>query len=330
MDAHGSDQPRFFDATTALAFQIFAAADVDYAVIETGLGGLLDATNTLSRSDKIAVLTTIGLDHTELLGRTVPEIARHKAGILPWDGRAVAVRNSKAGVVDAITAEARRRRCALQLVDVSACLRAATVGPDGTVLRLPGSQDFPLGLHGRHQAGNALLALRVVETLAQRDHWPVDRDALREGLRRASLPGRFEPREWRGLPIIFDGAHNAIKLGIVVATLREMFPARQFPWVLALKHGKDLNAVLEVIAPVASVVVATRFPTAGGDRAGADAIADTTIADVARRVGLSAWAEPEPLVALERATECSTGRQPTVVAGSFQLLSALNNAMAAE
>jgi dihydrofolate synthase/folylpolyglutamate synthase len=241
----------------------------------------------------------------------------------------LAVQDSSAGVVDVIAAEARRRRSVLQLVDVSACLRAAAVGPDRTVLRLPGGRDLPLGLHGRHQAGNAFLALRVVETLAQRDRWQLDFDALREGLRRVTLPGRFERREWRGQPIIFDGAHNPVKLRTVVDTLQEMFPSRQLAWVLALKHDKDLKGVLDVIAPVASVVVATRFPTSGGEHAVAVSIAETEIVDAAHRVGLTALAEPEPLTALERATERSTGRQPTVVAGSFQLLSALNDATAA-
>ena len=330
MDAHGGDQPSFFEVTTALAFQIFVAAGVDYAVIETGLGGLLDATNTISRSDKVAVITTIGLDHTDVLGPTLQEIAMQKAGILPRDGRALAVQDGSAGVVDVIAAEARRRRSMLQLVDVSTYLRAAAVGPDGTVLRLPGGRDLPLGLHGRHQAGNAVLAMRVVETLAQRARWQMDCDALREGLRRVTLPGRFERREWRGQPIIVDGAHNPVKLGSVVATLQEMFPARQFPWVLALKHDKDLKGVLDVIAPVASVVAATRFDTAGGDHAAAASIAETKIVDAAHRVGLTALAEPEPLTALERAIERSTGRQPTVVAGSFYLLSTLNDAIAAQ
>jgi folylpolyglutamate synthase/dihydropteroate synthase len=109
-----------------------------------------------------------------------------------------------------------------------------------------------------------------------------------------------------------------------------MFPARQFPWVLALKHDKDLKGVLDVIAPVASVVAATRFHTAGGDHAAAASIAETKIVDAAHRVGLTALAEPEPMTALERAMERSTGRQPTVVAGSFHLLSTLNDAIAAQ
>jgi dihydrofolate synthase / folylpolyglutamate synthase len=80
-----------------------------------------------------------------------------------------------------------------------------------------------------------------VEALAQRDHWQLDGDALRHGLRRARLPGRFEHREWRGRSVILDGAHNPIKLAAVVSTLWDLYPRRRFPWVLALKQDKDIH-----------------------------------------------------------------------------------------
>ena len=136
MDRHGGDGPTFFEVATALAFQIFAGEHVDYAVVETSLGGLLDATNTIARPDKTGVLTEIGLDHTEVLGRTLPEIAAQKAGILPHDGRAFAVHDRSPQVVDVIAAEARRRRCALHFVDTTGYVRAATAVSEGTVLRL--------------------------------------------------------------------------------------------------------------------------------------------------------------------------------------------------
>jgi len=322
MDRTGHDSPTYFEVTTALAFQIFAAGRVDYAVVETGLGGLLDATNTISRPDKIAVITTIGLDHTELLGPTLGEIATQKAGILPRGGRALAVRDRSAEVVEAISAEARRRRCELEFVDTSACVEAATVDRGATVLRLADGRDLRLGLEGRHQAGNALLALRTVEETARRDGWALDPGAVRDGLRRARLPGRFERREWRGRPVVVDGAHNPIKLAAVVSTLQDLYPGRCFPWVLALKRDKDLHGVLDVIGPVASVVVATEFDATGADHA-VEPVPATEIADLARRAGVAACVEPRPLVALQRAVDLSTGQEPIVVAGSFHLLAAV-------
>jgi dihydrofolate synthase/folylpolyglutamate synthase len=169
-----------------------------------------------------------------------------------------------------------------------------------------------------------------VQTLARRDQWRIDFDALREGLRAVRLPGRFERREWRGRTIIFDGAHNPAKIATVVATLQEMFPARRFPWVLALKQDKDLAGILDAIAPVASLVVATEFHTTGGDYATADSVAAPKIVDFACRVGLTAMAEPDPRTALELASERSYARQPIVVAGSFHLLAALDDVTAAQ
>jgi dihydrofolate synthase / folylpolyglutamate synthase len=262
-------RPTFFEVATALAYRIFEGENVDYAVIETGLGGLLDATNTITRRDKVAVLTTIGLDHTEVLGSTLAEIAAQKAGILPREGRAFAARDRSARVVDVIAAEARRRRCELQLVNTAEYSRAASVGPDGTVLRMPGGPALPLGLHGRHHAGNAALVLRVVEALAERDQWEIDLDAVRAGLGRARLPGRFERRVWKGRPVVLDSAHNPIKIAAVVAALRDVHPGRRLPWVLALRQDKDLGGVLDAIAPVASVVVATEFCTDDGDHTAA-------------------------------------------------------------
>lgn len=100
MDQSGGDRPTFFEVTTSLAFQLFATQGVDYAVVETGLGGLLDATNIISRPDKIAVITTIVLDHTEVLGRALEEIAAQRAGILPRDGGALAVHDQSTKVID--------------------------------------------------------------------------------------------------------------------------------------------------------------------------------------------------------------------------------------
>jgi dihydrofolate synthase / folylpolyglutamate synthase len=316
-------RPTFFEVATALAYRIFEGENVDYAVIETGLGGLLDATNTITRRDKLAVLTTIGLDHTEVLGSTMEEIATQKAGILPRGGHAYAVRDQSAQVMEAIAAEARRRRCVLEFVDTAASSRAATAGPTGTVLRLPDGSDLTLGLHGRHQAGNAFLALRVVEDLARRDGWQVHPDAVREGLRQVRLPGRFEIGVWRGRKVIFDGAHNPVKVAAVVATLLDTFPGRRFAWVLALKQDKDLGGVLDAIAPVASGVVGTEFHINAGNDATTSCVPASHIVDAARRAGLPAVAQHDPAVALRCATEWFSGQSPVVVAGSFHLLAAL-------
>jgi dihydrofolate synthase/folylpolyglutamate synthase len=319
-DGHG--RPTFFEVTNAIAFGVFADR-VDYSVIETGVGGLLDSTNTISRSDKLAVLTPIGLDHVQILGSTLGEIAAQKAGILPFGGRALAARSSSREVNEVITAEACRRGCTLQLLDLEPPQATARTGPDGTFLRLRGRPELALGLVGRHQAGNAALALRAVEELARRDGWALDPEAVREGLRGTELPGRFEPRSFGSRPVIFDGAHNPMKLASVTQTLREVHPGRRFPWVLAFKQDKDLQAAVRVVARVASLIVATQFRTAGGDFAPDMSIPASRVAAAVRPTGIPVAVESDPVSALRRADAQSAGDEPIVVSGSFHLLSAL-------
>jgi dihydrofolate synthase / folylpolyglutamate synthase len=155
----GLGRPSFFEVTNAIAFGIFERT-ADYSVIETGIGGLLDSTNVIARRDKLAVLTPIGLDHTGVLGATRPEIAAQKAGILPMGGRAVSARND-ADVNALIAAAASRRQTDLNFVELDAVIRDARVGRQGTGLRLPGQDELALGLQGRHQAGNAALAMQA-------------------------------------------------------------------------------------------------------------------------------------------------------------------------
>src|SRR3954471_6263777 len=163
----GHGRPSFFEVTNAIAFGLFADR-VDDGIVETGLGGLLDSTNTISRADKLAVITPIGLDHQDVLGATLREIAAQKAGILPVGGRAVAARQRSAEVEDVLSAEAARRRCGLRWVDLGPPAVQAWTGPGGTELHLRGQPSLSLGLTGQHQAGNAHLALCAVEALAAR------------------------------------------------------------------------------------------------------------------------------------------------------------------
>lgn len=295
----GHGEPTFFEVANALAWRLFADAGVDYAVVETGLGGRLDATNTITRADKVAVLTHIDLDHTEVLGDTLAAIATEKAGILPRGGHALALAPRCPTVGAAFAAAAADRRCTLELVDPS----------DG-----PAPGPLP-GMPGRHQAVNAALALRVVGHLARRDGWRVDPDAVARGLGAVRLPGRFERRHRHGHPVVLDGAHNPVKLASVVSVLRDEHPGRRFVWLLALKGDRDARAALEAVAPAAAAVVATGIP-AGHPPA--------ELAAAAHHAGVPVTvAVPDPAAALDRAVELSEPGLPVVAAGSFLLVAAV-------
>ncbi|MCV7286677.1 hypothetical protein H7J87_15215 [Mycolicibacterium wolinskyi] len=310
--------PTFFEAANAVAFSTFAARSLDYAVIETGIGGLLDATNTITRPDKLAVITRIGIDHTRLLGETVAEIATHKAGILPTDGHGVVLRHPQASVRDTIAATAHVRRCSLDLLDPQHV--SCAVGPDGTVLHTDAG-DFRLGLQGRHQGVNAALALRAARYLAARDAWTLDQSAVRTGLARAWLPGRFERHVVNDRDVILDGAHNNVKLMALVDTVRALYPGRRATWVLAGKADKDLQSVLAAVTPVAAHIVATQIPEDGPGPI-APSLPAACLAERARARGLRAIAVADPVAAI--ATAMDLGDGPIVVTGSFLHLAAVD------
>jgi dihydrofolate synthase/folylpolyglutamate synthase len=313
--------PSFFEATNALAFLAFAD-QVDYSVIEAGIGGRYDSTNTITRGDKLAVITPIGLDHTEVLGSTLGQIAAQKAGILPAGGRAVIARPQVAEVAIALRAEQVRRGCAVELVDVATAAADAVTTGSGTTLRLPDRARWPLGLVGRHQAGNAYLALRAVAALASWDSWTLDEQAIAHGLRSVRLPGRFERRTLPdGRPVVLDGAHNPMKLAALVATLGELHPGARFPWVVAFKQDKDLAAALQIIAPAASSIVASEFHAAPGDHPAGVSIAPERVAAAAACAGVQVIVEADPVEAV-RGADAEPGL-PVVVSGSFHLLAAV-------
>jgi dihydrofolate synthase / folylpolyglutamate synthase len=289
-----------FEAATATAFRLFHDRTVDYAVVETGLGGRHDATNTVTRPDKLAVLTAIGLDHTALLGETLPEIARQKAGILPEAGYAVAVRGGPE-IDEVVLAEATRRRCRLD--QATPAELAASVPRDAVT-----------GLPGRHQRVNAGLAVRAVAHLADRDGWTLDPGKVAKGLRQARLPGRFERRSWHGHPVVLDGAHNPMKLASLADTVRERWPGPAPVWVLALKPSKDLDGAVAAIAPAATAVVATEFDA---NRANGAPLPAADLAEAMRHAGLRVVAEPCLADALGWAVELSEPDVPVIVAGSF-------------
>ncbi|MBV9592402.1 MAG: bifunctional folylpolyglutamate synthase/dihydrofolate synthase [Actinobacteria bacterium] len=254
----------FFEVITALAFAIFADAPVDVAVVEVGLGGEWDATNVIDA--EIAVVTPIGLDHTEYLGPTTATIAHEKAGIIKPDATAVLA----AQPVDAANELIQRAvavgaSVAREGLEFAVLDRQVAVG--GQLLTLQGLagiyDEVFLPLHGAHQAQNAVLALAAVEVFfgAGAATGVIDLDVVRSSFAAVRSPGRLETV--RAAPtVLVDAAHNPHGMTATVAALAEAFDFRRLVGVIGVLGDKDVRGMLEVLEPVLDELVVTQNSSA--------------------------------------------------------------------
>ncbi len=262
-----------FEITTALAFLYFERVKVDAAVIEVGLGGRLDATNVVL--PVVSVITSLSLDHTFLLGETLAEIAREKAGIIkPGVPVVVAPQPEEAHpVIDGIAAERGSPVIWVgkdyQYTQVERTVKGQTIDvwrQDETKpiagLHVTGIDEFSqpariwLPLAGRHQTQNAATAyaaLRMFSNVAI----PVAEDAIQKGFSEVRWPGRFEVMQMQP-PVIIDAAHNRDSARILRVALDDYFPEKPVIIVFGASEDKDIEGMFAELAPCAWQVIATK------------------------------------------------------------------------
>ncbi len=229
----------FFEATTAIAFADFAARGAQVTVVEVGLGGRLDSTNVLE--PVVTAVTNVGMDHTEYLGTTLPEIAVEKAGI------------AKPNIPFVIGESAG---------EAAGVLRDVAAGKGARVVDVPPEESYQgeLRLEGDHQRSNAAVATAVLHALPA--HLRPDAAAIAAGLANAWLPGRFDRRgRW-----IFDVAHNLAGMRVLARTLRDRPPPRPLHAVVGILRDKDAIGMVREIAGVADGIWLTSPPSAPPDR----------------------------------------------------------------
>jgi len=259
-----------FEVLTAMAFAAFADAPVDVAVIETGLGGRWDASNVVDAP--VAVITPIGLDHTDYLGDTIAAIAGEKAGIIArqqpdlvpagTDPSTVAViARQVPEAMEVLMAQAVTADAAVAREDSEFAVRARQVAVGGQLLELQGLggvyTDIFLPLHGEHQAHNAVLALAAVEAFfgAGADR-QLDVDTVRQGFASVTTPGRLE--RMRSAPTVFiDAAHNPAGAAALADALQTEFEFRFLVGVISVMADKDVTGILAALEPAFDLVVVT-------------------------------------------------------------------------
>ncbi len=257
--AHGS--PTYFEALTAAAFLQFVQRGVDLAVLEVGLGGRLDATNVVDQA--VSVLGPIGLDHTDILGTDLLSIAKEKAGIIKPKSNVISATQAPE-VLALFRAVASEQGCPVYEYGQQLCSDIVSHGPQGMRLIIHGARgrydDLSLPLVGRHQAENATLAVTAVELLSDAG---IPHSAVRTGLAQLHWPGRLEVIRTSPL-VVLDGAHNPHAACVLRQALEELWPDRPKHLVIGMSADKPIQAVVEVLAPLASSVTCTasRHPRA--------------------------------------------------------------------
>jgi dihydrofolate synthase / folylpolyglutamate synthase len=246
--------PTYFESLTAAAFVHFQNQGIDLAVCEVGLGGRLDATNVLDA--QVCVISSLGLDHTEILGPDIASIAKEKAGIIKPSSIVISAPGPKE-VMDVI-----RRECSLsgaQLIEYGRHIFSDVFshnrqGVECSIKGLRSSlEHIILPMLGRHQAQNATLAVAAVEALSK-DGAPTI--AIKKGLENVIWPGRLEIL--RDNPVVvLDGAHNANAMQTLVTALQELWPKYSKHFLIGLSSDKQALQIGEVIGQIASSVTCT-------------------------------------------------------------------------
>jgi dihydrofolate synthase/folylpolyglutamate synthase len=302
------DGATYFELTTALAFTWFAEQTVDAAVIETGLGGRLDATDVAPAD--VAVVTTVGRDHVEYLGADPAGIAAEKVAILDEGAELVT------GDLDPALLPVMEQR----VVETGATwLRyGADFGVDeaaqavgGWLVTVDGVhaayEDLRLKVHGRHQTVNLAVAVAAVESLFGR---ALDPDAVAAAADTATLPGRMEVLGHDPL-LLLDGAHNPPGIAALAAALEEEFPTTRWSLVFGAMGDKEVDAMLEPLRPLVDRVYVT---AADADRA----LPATDLAALFTAAGYEA-VEVEPTVSGALAAAREAGG-PVLVTGSLYVV----------
>ncbi len=306
----------YFELTAAMAFSWFADQAVATGIIEVGLGGRLDATNAAHA--EVAVLTGVGLDHTEYLGSTVEEIATEKLDILEEE----AVLVSGPLVPDLV-----------RLANRAAAAKGAKHRHYGEDFRVEGSapavggwtldiegvfdryEDLYLPVHGRHQTINLAVAIASVESLLERG---LDEEAVREAVSVVVSPGRMEPVAADPL-VLLDGAHNADGFRALGSSLREEFPSHSWVLVFSAMADKDVEGMLEAVESRVTHVIVTSIDSPRAPAA--EDLADR----VGERMTVPVEAIADNAAALARAREVAGSSGAVLVAGSLYLVGAVRS-----
>lgn len=253
--ADGYPHPTPFEVETAMAFAYFKEKGCDIVVLETGMGGRLDATNIIENT-LTAVFTPISMDHMSFLGKDLEAIAGEKAGIIK-KGCQVITAQQKESVGQVIRDQAESMSALVTVADMSQVNRIR-FGLEKQKFDYGRLKDLEITLAGKHQIANAFLAVKVTEALAEKG-FPVSEKALRQGLRETNWPGRFSVISKRPYFVI-DGAHNEDAAEKLAESIAFYFTNRRIIFIMGVLRDKEYEKIIELTHSYADQILTVATP----------------------------------------------------------------------
>lgn len=235
---HANQAPTYFELLYAFAIWVFAELGVDYAVVETGMGGMYDATNVVTRQDKICIITDIGYDHTHILGNSLANIAEQKAGII-HQGNIVFMYSQTNEINKVIKSRAKVHKASLIIVEETSQLKNSKM-PD-------------------YQKRNWNLAYETYQYLESTRGLKHLTSKVFNQTQDIQIPGRMQVSHIDGKTVITDGAHNYQKMNSFIDSYRHLFPDTKPVVLLAFKEGREYEELIPILRGLSNHIIVTKF-----------------------------------------------------------------------
>ncbi len=314
MKSEGMESPTQFEVLTAMAFFYFALHQVEYAVIEVGIGGLLDSTNVVQPS--VSVITNVDMEHAQWCGGTFEGIARHKAGIIK-EGVPV-VTSARGLALDVI--RSRAEELSSDIFVEGEDFRVERIADEGDCQKIAFSSEllgisgetYEIRLLGIYQMENSAVA-RMTAALLRNLEERITPETIRQGLKSARWPARFEQMKLGNQRIILDGAHNPAGMTALRQSLDHYFPRGPRIFLLGILKDKDMDAMLDRLLRPDDIVIVTRPESSRA--AAPEQLAEKVRCRTPHVESFEAFEK-----AADRAMELANSEFPLIIAGSLYLV----------
>ena len=255
IEADGLSVPTVFEVETAISFLYFCDKKCDIVMLETGMGGTLDATNVV-KTTILEVIASIGMDHMGFLGNTLGEIAANKAGIIKPDTCVVSAKQEPEAET-VIRQVSEQMHAQLSMVDPEQ-LSEVQYGYEKQSFTYKNWKNVEITLAGTYQIVNAALALEAVEALRKLGY-ALSEEQVRTGMKRATWRGRFSVIH-KNPVVVIDGAHNPAAATVLRASLETYFKGKKLYYIFGVFADKDYEKVIEITAPLAEQIITVQTP----------------------------------------------------------------------